>query len=152
MKHSGLLLLAAVLCSASVSARNVTLTNEPRLVGRTLYIEGTTDLPDHAVIEWELRHELLFVRRDLPMHTMVTEGHTVVRGHRYAVAVDVSAWPAGSVEVWVAFQPRSYGTPQPAHISMLYGPSGEWIEGDKVSIHPAHMRRVELIQHVQLTR
>lgn len=152
MKILGPLLFTAVVCAVPLSARTVTLTSAPRLVGRTIYIEGTTDLPDQTVIEWELRHELLFQRRDIPMNRMVTEGHTVVHGHRYMVAVDVSAWPTGSVEVWVAFQPRSYGTPQPRFVSQLYGSSGEWIEGENVSVHPAHMKRVELTQHVHLTR
>jgi|SRR5581483_9006260 len=145
------LCIAAVLAGTLV-ARHVSLTSSSRVVGRTLFIEGTTDLPDSTVIEWELRHESLNTRRDIPISRMATEGHTVVRGHRYRVAVDLSSWPAGQVEVWVAFQPLSYGTRQPAFVSQLFGRNGEWIEGDHVSIHPAHMRRVELIDHVQLTR
>ena len=128
------------------------LTSSSRVVGRTLVIEGTTDLPDSAVIEWELRHESLFKRRDIPISRMASEGHTVVRGRRYTIAVDLSAWPAGQVEVWVAFQPLSYGTRQPAFVNQMYGLSGERIEGENVSIHPAHMRRVELIDHVRLGR
>lgn len=48
----------------------------------------------------------------------------------------------------VTFQPLSYGTRQPAQINWLYGRNG--IDGDNVTIHPAHMRRVELIEHVSL--
>lgn len=121
------------------------------MVGHRLVIEGTTDLPDSTIIEWELRHESLFKRHDIPISRMVTEGHTVVRGHRYYVTIDLSNWPAGKVEVWVAFQPLSYGTRQPAFVTRLYGLNGEWIEGSNVSIHPAHMRRVELTEHVQLS-
>ena len=122
------------------------------MVGRTILIEGTTDLPDQTVIEWELRHEFLFKRRDIPICRMADEGHTVVRNHRYCVSVDLSGWPAGQVEVWVAFQPLSYGTRQPAHISQVFGTNGERIEGENVSMNPAHMRRVELIEHVRLGR
>ena len=115
-------------------------------------IEGTTDLPDSAVIEWELRHEQLFTRHDIPISRMATEGHAVVHNHRYTATIDLSQWPSGSVEVWVAFQPQSYGTRQPLFISRIYGANGEWIEGKNVSIHPAHMRRVEIVEHVQLGR
>jgi hypothetical protein len=146
------LFFAAALCAGPLVARHVVLTSVPRVVGHTLFIEGSTDLPDATVIEWELRHESLFKRHDIPISRMVTEGHTVVRGRRYYVSIDLRDWPSGQVEVWVAFQPLSYGTRQPAFVNRLYGTNGEWIEGSNVSIHPAHMRRVELIEHVRLSR
>ena len=145
-------LCLAALGMAPLAARNVTLTNNPHMAGRTLIIEGKTDLPDQAVIEWELRHEQLFTRRDIPISHMATEGHAIVHDHHYSVAIDLSHWPAGSVEVWVAFQPLSYGTRQPARISQIYGQNGEWIEGENVVIHPAHMRRIEVIKHIRLER
>jgi hypothetical protein len=151
-KHFVPLLFMAAVCAHSLAARTVVLTNTPRVVGRTIIIEGTTDLPDSAIIEWELRHEQLFKRHDIPISRMATEGHAVVRGHKYVVAVDLSSWPTGQVEVWVAFQPASYGTRQPAFVNRLFGSSGQWIEGSNVSIHPAQMRRVELIEHVRLGR
>src|SRR5215467_3602942 len=89
----------AAFFTGSLAARNVILTSSPRVVGHTLIIEGTTNLPDSAVIEWELRHESLFKRHDIPISRMATEGHTAVRGGRYTVAVDLSAWPSGQVEV-----------------------------------------------------
>src|SRR5437868_13318194 len=147
-KHLAPILCAAALCAGPLVARNVVLTSAPRVVGRTLFIQGTTDLPDSAVIEWELRHESMNKRHDIPLSHMVTEGHTIVRGHRYNVAIDLGNWPSGDVEVWIAFQPLSYGTRQPAFVNRLYGVNGEWIEGANVSIHPAHMRRVEVIEHV----
>ena len=150
LKHFAPLLCVAAICVNSLAARTVKLTNTPRVVGRTVYIEGTTDLPDSAIIEWELRHEQLFKRHDIPISRMATEGHAVVRGHRYIVAVDLSAWPSGQVEGWVAFQPLSYGTRQPAFVNRLFGTDGQWIEGANVSIHPARMRRIELTQFVRL--
>src|SRR6266571_2208218 len=107
-KHIAPFVCVAAVFAGSLAARHLALTSSSRVVGRTLFIEGTTDLPDSAVIEWELRHESLFKRRDIPISRMATEGHTVVRDHRFVVAVDVSAWPTGDVEVWVAFQPLSY--------------------------------------------
>src|SRR6476619_7081065 len=120
-KHFAPVLCVAAIIAGPLLARHVALTSSARVEGRTLYIEGTTDLPDSAVIEWELRHESLFKRRDIPISRMATEGHTVVRGRRYTVAVDLSAWPEGDVEVWVAFQPTSYGTRQPQFVSRIYG-------------------------------
>jgi hypothetical protein len=149
-KQFAVFLCLAAFGIAQLAGRDVTLTTKPHMVGRTLIIEGITDLPDQAVIEWELRHEQLFTRKDIPISHMATEGHTAVHGHRYAVSVDLSHWPPGSVEVWVAFQPRSYGTQQPARISQMYGASGEWIEGRNVTIHPAHMRRIEVIEHIRI--
>ena len=151
-KHFAPLLCLAAICASSLAAKTVILTNTPRVVGRTIIIEGTTDLPDSAIIEWELRHEQLFKRRDIPVSRMATEGHAVVRDHRYVVAVDLSAWPSGEIEVWVAFQPLSYGTRQPACVNRLFGTNGQWMEGPNVSIHPAQMRRVELIEHIRLGR
>jgi hypothetical protein len=151
-KHLVPVLCVAAIFAGSLVARHVTLTSSSRIVGRTLFIEGNTDLPDSAVIEWELRHESFNIRRDIPLSRLASEGHTIVRDRHYTVAVDLSAWPAGQVEVWVAFQPLSYGTRQPACVNQLYGRNGERIEGENVSIHPAHMRRVELIDHVRLAR
>jgi hypothetical protein len=151
-KHIAPVLCLAAVFAGTLVARHVTLTSSSRVVGRTLLIEGTTDLPDSAVIEWELRHESLFTRRDIPISRMATEGHTKVHDRRYTIAVDLSSWPAGQVEVWVAFQPLSYGTRQPACVNQMYGRSGEWIDGENVTIHPAHMRRVELVDHVRLAR
>ena len=143
-------LLLVCLCAVSASSRTVELTLAPRLIGNTIYIEGTANLPDSAVIEWEIHHEKLFERRDIPIEYMAKEGHAIVRGHRYYAAVDLTNWIGGSIEIWVAFQPRSYGTRQPAHINVMYGTNGEWIEGSNVSYHPAQMRRVELIKNLVL--
>jgi hypothetical protein len=151
MKTPELVLFVTALTIAPLTARSVDLSLTPHLSGHTIYIEGTTDLPDQTVIEWELRHEQLFKRHDIPIGKMCNEGHAIVHGHRYRVAVDLTGWPEGSVEVWVAFQPHSYGTRQPAMVSAIYGGSGERIEGDNVSIHPAHMKRVEVTDHVQLS-
>ena len=150
MKQTGLLMFLAAGCALLLTARTVELTLAPHLVGRTICIEGSTDLPDNAVIEWELRHEQLFQRHDVPISRMASEGHAVVHDHHYRATIDLRGWPAGKIEVWVAFQPLSYGTRQPARISWLYGSSGERIEGENVTIHPAHMRRVELTEHVSL--
>jgi len=152
LRHIAPLLCLAAGCVNTLAAKTVHLTSTPRVIGRTVYIEGTTDLPDSTVIEWELRHESLFKRHDIPISRMATEGHTVVRGRRYVVAVDLSAWPSGQVEVWVAFQPLSYGTRQPAFVSRLFGHNGQFIEGPNVKLHPAQMRRVELIEHIQIGR
>src|SRR5579885_232712 len=103
-KHIAPVLCLAAVFAGTLAARQVLLTSSSRVVGRTLYIQGTTDLPDTAVIEWELRHESLFTRRDIPISRMATEGHTVVRARHYTIAVDLSSWPSGQVEVWVAFQ------------------------------------------------
>lgn len=150
MKHPGPLLFLAVVCASPLAARTVELTLSPHLSGHTILIEGATDLPDQTVIEWELRHEHMNTRRDIPLHKMCNEGHVVVHDHHYHIEVSLAGWPSGSIEVWVAFQPLSYGTRQPARINWLYGRSGENIEGENVSIHPAHMRRVEVIEHVTL--
>jgi hypothetical protein len=150
MRKNFIWLLLVCLWVAAASAKTVDLTLAPRVVGNTIYIEGTTDLPDGAIIEWELRHEHVWERRDIPIEHMSGEGHTVVRGHRYYAAVNLSNWPSGSIEVWVAFQPRSYGTRQPAYINGIFGINGEGMDGANVTYHPAQMRRVELIKNVSL--
>lgn len=151
MRHFIIASALAGLCCQALPARTVWLTVHATLEGRSLHIEGNADLPDHTLIEWELRHERLNDRGGIPVHLLAAEGHTAVVNGRYQADVDLSRWPNGSIEVWVAFQPVSFGTPQPAHVTRLYGARGENLSGNNVKVVGAvHMRRIEMQEHVSL--
>jgi hypothetical protein len=127
---SSLLLAGAV---SLLSARTVALTLSPRLAGRTLWIEGTTDLPDRTMLDWELRHTQRYeLMKTVPFELMTNEGRVMVRNGRYSTAVRLADWPEGDIEVWVGFQPVAYGGPQPAFITRVFGENGERLEGDNI--------------------
>jgi hypothetical protein len=134
------------------SGRTVQLTMETRLDGRVLHVDGDTDLPDLCRIEWELRHNELFTSSISNVDNMSAEGHVFVMGRQFHAEIDLTRWPAGAVEVWVAFQPVAFGTPQPAIVSRLFGEQGEHLEGSNISSAGStnDLRRVVLVRNIVL--
>lgn len=134
------------------SGRTVQLSVEARLDGRILHVDGDTDLPDLSRIEWELRHSELSTASVSDVDNMAAEGHVFVKDHQFHADIDLTAWPGGAVEVWVAFQPVAFGTPQPAIVSRVFGEQGEHLEGANVSSagRGNDLRRVVLIRKIVL--
>ena len=59
---------------------------------------------------------------DLTRTVLNFTGNTdLVQGREYSVAIDLSAWPGGQVEVWVTFPPIAFGTEQPSRITRISG-------------------------------
>jgi hypothetical protein len=124
------------------TARPVELTLSPRLSGRRLYIEGTATVPDGALIAFEVTPV------DPGVETV--EGTTAVRDSAFSEVVELTGWPPGEMEVWVAFQ-TILGTDasQPDHILELYGPMGERMVGAQVQ-QAGTLRRVETARTIRL--
>lgn len=139
------------LCAAT---RTVHLTVAPHIRGSVLIISGTTNLPDHARIDWQARHAEMNTRRDFAVEHMSNSGRVTVRGGRYYARLDLSAWPAGEIEVWVAFEPLAYNNDQPRSVTKLYGEYGQQLTGPNVEVNGQfrNMFRAVAVERVVLKR
>lgn len=129
--------------------------------GHRVLIEGFTNLPDDALVAYEVEHELFFKghipllesdryskedRRAAQEKSLkwMYRGHIPVKAGRFIQALDIREWPAGRIKVWVAFQTiLGTGVKQPAKIIARYGQMGERIKGNQVTMD-GPMRRVEV--------
>lgn len=156
--------------AASEGTRVVNLTMSPAIQdnGNRVLIEGFTNLPDGALIAYEVEHDqfgkghvpLLGSRsnsgeeRRAAQKTSLTwkhEGQLPVKAGHFIQALDVKDWPAGRIKVWVAFQ-TILGTSveQPAEVIARYGEMGERIEGNQATTS-GPMRRVAVERTVRKT-
>jgi hypothetical protein len=142
-------LLFSALAVPTLHARSVAMTLMATLVGNSLYIEGSTDLPDKTIIEWEVFDEKSLNGSPGP-DVWAEEGRTVVTHGKYSAVVHLNKWPCANLTVWSAFQPVAFGTPQPKLIDELFGECGELLEGKNVSVVGSfrNMRRVALARRV----
>ncbi|MFA9445328.1 hypothetical protein [Egicoccus sp. AB-alg6-2] len=102
--------------------------------------EGTATVPDGALLAFELRHDETFE---------VIDGYTEVQDGTYTFSQDLGDWPAGDVEVWVAFQTELVGAEQPAEVRERYGENGEGMTGDQVTTD-GYVTRVDATDTVHL--
>jgi len=130
----------------------VALTLDPRLQGNTLFIAGTTDLPEGALISYEVRHEGLSRRTDVALEKMFAEGDAKVSKGTFTTRVDLTGWPTGRVEVWSAFQTILGGSSkQPPDVIARFGEQGELLQGSNVTTTGA-MKRIEITKTLILRR
>jgi hypothetical protein len=159
-KTAHLLPVAAWIAVASAvspvaAARTITLEIAPRIIGGQLRIEGATDLPDYAMLDWGLRHarrhELM---NRVPFENMTNEGRMMVRDGRFSTTIDMAGWPEGIIEVWVGFHPVAFGARQPRHITRLFGEYGRQLEGPNIERvgEYRNMLRAVAVAHVVLER
>ena len=94
-----------------------------RLDGRSLMVEGTSTLPDGAVLDYGAALDDLTD----PSISKVT----TVQNGRFAFAENLAGWPAGRASLGIGFGVGS-GTSQPQHVVDLYGASGERMTGPQV--------------------
>jgi hypothetical protein len=80
----------------------------------------------------------------VPFEKLFADGHIPVRDGRFTHSLDLSAWPTGQVEVWLAFQ-TILGTSvkQPDAVVARFGEMGEHLTGPNVSTSGG-MKRVEV--------
>lgn len=122
----------------------VALVLEAELMGRMLSVHGATDLPDGAILAYEVRHEGLATRTDYPSDKLFADGHVEVKEGRYDTTVELAGWPSGEIEVWMAFQTiLGTKTQQLPALVKKYGELGERLAGANVS-GAGNLRRVEL--------
>ena len=103
----------------------------PTTAWRELRIDGTTDLPDGAVLSYRVTHALAneLPPSEWPAQTLMADGTAVVLGGEYGARLNTTYWPAGRVLVEVQFPVAA----QPPDIADRYGAFGEKLTGDNVT-------------------
>jgi hypothetical protein len=94
-----------------------------RLEGRSLVVEGSTTLPDGAVLDYGVT---LDDRTDPSISRVTT-----VQNGRFAFAENLTGWPVGRASLGIGFG-VGWGTSQPQRIVDRYGASGERMAGPQV--------------------
>jgi hypothetical protein len=144
LEVQGLATAATGLAPSSTPFRgeSVALTLSAGLNGVVLNIQGTTNLPNRAV--------LLYKVSQVAPDPMTTDGTLAVLDGRYGTQVDLSGWPSGTIEVWVGFQPVfGNSEKQPEEILERYGERGEYLYGENV-IETDGSKRVEVRQSLEI--
>ena len=116
----------------SSGEETVVLAVDHRSRWRELRIEGTTDLPDGAVVSYRVTHALAeeLPPGEWPAQNLIADGTAVVLESQYWARLNTTYWPAGNVRVQVQFPVA----PQPAAVRRRYGAFGEHLTGDNVTI------------------
>ena len=109
----------------------VLLTVETRSEWRALWIEGDTDLPDGALVNYRATHELArsTPTEDWPATNLIDSGRATVQAGHYWTRINTLNWPAGEVVVLVQFPLP----PQPPDVDARYGEFGEHLTGENVT-------------------
>ncbi len=99
---------------------------------RELRIDGETDLPDGAVVTWQVTHAAAneLPRGEWPAQNLIADGSAVVQDGVYWTRLNTTYWPPGRVEVVAQFPVA----PQPDAVRLRYGAFGERLTGDNVSV------------------
>ena len=112
---------------------SLTLT-PPTLRGTTLFIIGSTDLPNGTLITYEIRHEGAATRTNVPIQKLFKEGMVTVADGGYSATESLKGWPPGKIEVWAAFQTiLDTKAKQPPEIISRFGEMGEKLQGNNVT-------------------
>ena len=98
---------------------------------RDLRIEGETDLPDGAVVTWQVTHALAneLPRGEWPAQNLLSDGTAVVQDGVYWTRLNTTYWTPGRVDVRVQFPVA----PQPDPVRLRYGEFGEHLTGENVT-------------------
>ena len=109
----------------------VRLTVETRSEWRVLWIEGDTDLPDGALVNYSATHELArsAPTAEWPARNLIDSGRATVQGGQYWTRINTLNWPPGEVVVLVQFPLP----PQPPDVDTRYGEFGEYLTGENVT-------------------
>ena len=122
----------------------VQLVVEHRSEWRQLWIEGTTDLPDGAFVDYQVAHEMSDTTPadEWPATNLIESGRASVAQGHFWTRINTFNWPRGSVRIVVQFPLP----PQPPDVDARYGAFGERLAGDNV-VTVAGARVVE-VEHV----
>ena len=122
----------------------VRLDVEHRSEWRQLWLEGSTDLPDGAYVDYQVAHEMSDTTpaEDWPATNLIESGRASVTEGQFWTRINTFNWPRGSVRIVVQFPLP----PQPAEVEARYGAFGEHLTGDNV-VTVAGAKVVE-IEHV----
>ena len=109
----------------------VQLVVDHRSEWRVLWIEGSTDLPDGAYVNYRVTHELAerVPPEEWPAANLMVAGRSAVQEGAYWARVNTLNWPNGEVRILVQFPLPS----QPPEVDERYGAFGEHLTGDNVT-------------------
>ena len=110
----------------------VELTVGHRSEWRVLWLEGQTDLPNGAFINYRVIHEVgeTLPEEEWPAANLIKEGRASVRDGTYWAKINTLNWPSGQVRVLVQFPLP----PQPPEVEERFGILGEHLTGDNVMV------------------
>ena len=126
----------------AAGTETVRLDIEHRSEWRQLWIEGSTDLPDGAFVDYQVAHEAgdTTPAAEWPATNLIESGRATVTEGQFWTRINTFNWPRGSVRVVVQFPVP----PQPPEIDARYGSFGERLTGDNVvSVAGARVVEVE---------
>ncbi len=111
-------------------SETVNLNVEHRSEWRQLWIQGSTDLPDGAFLNYSVTHELAETSppEEWPATNLLESGRATVKDGQFWSTVNTLNWPNGNVRVLVQFP----FPPQPPIIESRYGSMGEHLTGKNV--------------------
>ena len=112
-------------------AEPVELTVGHRSEWRVLWLEGETNLPDGAHLNYRVTHEAAntIPVAEWPATNLMEAGRSAVTGGTYWARINTFNWPRGSVRVVVQFPLP----PQPPEVMERYGENGERLAGEHVT-------------------
>ena len=115
---------------AAAGMEPVQLAVEHRSEWRQLWIEGATNLPDGAFVDYQVAHEMSDTTpaEDWPATNLIESGRATVTEGQFWTRINTFNWPRGSVRIVVQFPLP----PQPAEVEARYGAFGERLAGDNV--------------------
>ncbi len=152
MRRAPGLALAAMVAIAGCGgddggSETVELDMDARVADGTISVDGTTDLPDGALIAYEVT--LDNSAEDAEILDLFDTGTASVSDGTFLFDVPIDSWPAGDVTIWVTFQTVVAGDSQPASVLEKYGDSGERMGGPNVT-GAGDLKRVELEQTIAI--
>ena len=129
---------------AETGGGTVQLSVSHRSEWRELWVEGTTDLPDGAHLNYQVTHELAETAPadEWPAANLMETGRAAVEQGQFWTRINTFNWPAGRVRILVQFPLP----PQPPKVDARFGALGEHLSGDNVT-NLGGMKAVE-VEHV----
>ena len=125
------------------SAQTVHLSLFSHIEGDMLTIEGLTDLPNRAILMYEVS--------EVSPNPTIVEGTVPVLDGRYSRQVDLTGWPAGTIAIWVGFQTLlEHGEKQPSDVIERFGEMGEFLYGENIT-ETDGLKRVEVMNTLEFT-
>ena len=143
-----LLLSISLVASCATPPPTVELAMTVERDGDRVHINGNTDLPDDAILAFEVRHEDYEIDPETPIDMLFTEGLTTVSNGEFQIEVNISSFEPGEIQIWLAFQMKFINSnrAQPRQVIRQFGNRGELLRGENVTNHGEDGKRVELSQ------